>query len=406
MESCVFRSRAIALWCAAAVLLVPRIACGHATGENYVWLNIDEAHLEGRFEVRLADLRAVLGLTIPEVYEDARPIVEGLAGSVTPYLTSEFTVSGPDGPIGLTFGAADLLRSPTMGHFARFHFRSETIEIPDRLTIRNTLFFDGNPDPRHRSLICMEYNKKAGTNYTVEVEDPAAGELKTRRPSFTAMVFAPHKAEQSLDLMRVQGVYGTPQFFKLGIKQVPKSLDHVLAFVALLLPAVLYRPTIGGDLRPADGPIRAIARSVLVCVVFGVCLSVVYGLSAWGVVRVPGRLVGAAAAFAVGVVAFNNIRPFFGASALVIIGALGMLHGLWLAEGLADLPFRMRSLNRIVVYFGLGFDAAMAAVVVFCVGLLYAIRRWSRYQSVVLKGGSAGICAIAAWLFVQRAIWP
>ena len=44
-------------------------AWGHAAGENYVWFNLAENHLEGRFEIRLPDLRDPLGLDIPEDYD-------------------------------------------------------------------------------------------------------------------------------------------------------------------------------------------------------------------------------------------------------------------------------------------------------------------------------------------------
>lgn len=45
--------------------LVPGLLAAHATGENYVWLNVEASHLEGRFEIRLADLESRFEIELP-----------------------------------------------------------------------------------------------------------------------------------------------------------------------------------------------------------------------------------------------------------------------------------------------------------------------------------------------------
>ncbi len=65
----------------------------HSTGENYVWLNVAGAHIEGRFEIRLGDLERRFGLDLPKDPEGVRQALESSAPRVQDYLRENFAIS-------------------------------------------------------------------------------------------------------------------------------------------------------------------------------------------------------------------------------------------------------------------------------------------------------------------------
>ena len=67
----------------AALLVVvaalnPNVSYAHAKGENYVWINVEENYIDGRFEIRREDLNTKLGVDIDSI-GDTR--LEGLQAS-------------------------------------------------------------------------------------------------------------------------------------------------------------------------------------------------------------------------------------------------------------------------------------------------------------------------------------
>jgi len=71
---------------------------------------------------------------------------------------------------------------------------------------------------------------------------------------------------------------------------------------------------------------------------------------------------------------------------------------------MGHLPFRMVNLLRIVVGFNIGVELGQIAIVALVVPVLFALRRASWYQPVVLRGVSGVLALVAAWWFVERSL--
>jgi len=69
-----------------------------------------------------------------------------------------------------------------------------------------------------------------------------------------------------------------------------------------------------------------------------------------------------------------------------------------------DLPFRMGDLKTLLLSFNVGVELGQLAIVIAVFPLIFFLRRWTHYQTVVLIGGSVLICVWASIWFYERAI--
>ncbi|MBT8446342.1 MAG: HupE/UreJ family protein [Gammaproteobacteria bacterium] len=365
-------------------VISPGVAA-HATGENYVWLNRQADHLEGRFQVRLADLRAKLGLSLPEELEAAETRVKETDAQVQAYLREHFSIRLDGRDVPIEFTGTMLVKARKLGHFAEYQFRSAPMKVPDRLSVRNTLFFQD--DPFHRSLLLVKYDELAGKQYGAE---------------FAALVFSPANDEQVLDFTDIRGLLPNGAFVWQGMLHIWIGIDHVLFLVALLIPAVLVRRD--ADWHPAEG-FRTVFWNVLKMVtVFTIAHSITLALAALEIVQLPSRLVESVIALSIILVALNNIFPRYREGTLLIIFAFGLFHGLGFASVMGELPFRMQDLVWVLVAFNVGVEIGQVAIVLVVVPLIFALRNRSFYRELVPVYGSACLAVIAAYWFMERAL--
>ena len=379
----------LALLAAAWVLLLGGFttmpAWGHATGENYVWLNARDTHLEGRFAIRLDDLRTKLDLELPAEYEAAKAHVAATAQTVQRYIQERFSIINGAEALPIHFTETDLQQADQLGHFAQYHYRTAPLEVPDKLTIRNRLLFEG--DPFHRGLLLVEYNHKTGANYGGE---------------FTAMVFSPSNDVQELDFNDIRGLLPIRDFIWQGVLHIWIGIDHILFLVALLLPAVLVRRD--NRWEPVDNFRAAFWNIVKIVTVFTVAHSITLGLAALEIVQLPARFVESMIALSIILVALNNIYPIFRRGVLLIVFLFGLFHGLGFASVMGDLPFRMQDLLYVLLAFNAGVEIGQIAIVAAVFLVIFSLRKHDFYTRTVPVYGSTTLCAVAGYWFVERAL--
>ena len=372
----------------ALALLWPAAAHGHATGESYVWLNVEASHLSGRFELRVDDLRDRLGLAIPRHEEGRRQAVLATAPQVQTYLRAHFSLASGGEPLAYEFTATDLTEIDTLGAFARYHYRTAPLEIADRLEVRNEVLLAD--DRFYRSLLCIAYDRRRDAEYGDE---------------FTALVFSASNSRQVLDLTDVRGLLRVRDFVWQGILHIWIGIDHVLFLIALLLTAVLLRrPADGGaGWQPVGGFRAALWNIVKIVTTFTVAHSITLSLAALDVVRLPSRLVESIIALSIVLVALNNLVPKFTERNWILIFFFGLFHGMGFASVMGDLPFRMTNLVQVLLAFNLGVEIGQLAIVAAAFPLLFLSRRSGYSRPVVLVGGSVVIGLVAAYWFAERA---
>ncbi len=373
-------------------VMTAALAHGHATGENYVWLNVEPDHLEGRFEIRLDDLEAKLGFSLPEDLDAARTVARERASEIQQYLRAHFALEANGADIPLQFTGTDVVEVETLGRFVHYAYRTASMVIPDELQVRNRILFED--DRFHRSLLCIEYDKRGGAT-------------KEYGEEFTALLFSPSNDEQVLDLNNIDGLLRVRDFIWQGVLHIWIGIDHVLFLIALLLTAVLVRrkaSDAASNWEPVDRFQAGFWNVVKIVTIFTVAHSITLRLAALDIIRLPSRLVESIIALSIVLVAANNLFPRFRESRWLLIFGFGLFHGMGFASVMGELPFRMGSLVKVVVAFNIGVELGQLAIVAVVFPLIFLVRRASWYRPVVLVGGSILIGAMALYWFAERAL--
>ncbi len=355
----------------------------HASGENYVWINVAETHLEGHFEINFVDLKKKLLIEVD--LEDPEQSVRSTASAVQEYIQQHFRILAAGVELPYEFTGTGVFGEPPS--YARYYYRTPETTVPDTLTIQNDLLFE--EDPLHRSLIAMEYNSKTGEEYGEE---------------FATLIFTPANTERELDLLSITGLLDWRAFVWQGVIHIWKGIDHILFLIALLLPAVLVRED--KKWRPVASFGAAFWNILKIVTIFTIAHSITLGLAALNLVQVHSRLVESAIAFSIILVGLNTIFPISGKSSWMIIFFFGLFHGLGFASVMSELPFRIVNLISVLLSFNVGVELGQLAIVACVFPLIFLLREQRFYVPVILRCGALAIVLVASYWFVERAFGP
>ncbi|MEQ9406946.1 MAG: HupE/UreJ family protein [Fuerstiella sp.] len=167
----------------------------------------------------------------------------------------------------------------------------------------------------HRSLLCLERNRKTGEKYEGE---------------FAALIFSADNPTQQLNLTSIEMLLRPRDFVWQGVLHIWIGLDHILFIITLLLPAVLiYKEA---EWQPVPKFRTAFWNIVRIVTIFTVAHSITLSLAALGLVRLPSRLVESVIALSIVLVALNTITPGFRDRTWIVIFVFGLFHGLGFAS--------------------------------------------------------------------------
>lgn len=366
--------------CGAILLLaLAQTAFAHSTGENYVFLNIDEDALHVRVELHENELESEFGLELQEETPDAAALQPVVA-----YVLAHLEISAFDQPLQFAFKDAGRMTLP-QGEFLHLHFAADWPgALPEALTISQTLFFEANP--RHRGLLLIERNAVAGRDFGEE---------------YTALIFRPDNAVQELDLVNVPGLLQMREFLWQGAWHILIGYDHILFLLSLLLTSVLVWRS--AQWQAEESFRRSLLNVAGIVTVFTVAHSISLSLAALEIVKLPSQPVELVIAASIIVMALNNLRPFLPARWTVIF-IFGLFHGLGFATVMGHLTFRMVDLVKVMVLFNVGVELGQLGIVLIAFPVLYYLRKQSWFVPVVVRGGSVAITAVAAYWLVERAL--
>lgn len=374
----------------------------HTTGETYVWLNVERENITGRVEINLNDLREKLKVPVPEQSDLQEDFLESNRELILKYIKTHFEIRADETLLPVEYTTISVLALPgEEGSYAQYHYQTPSGRVPDIITIRNSLFVDFNFT--HRSLVCVERNRKSGQEFEGE---------------FTAMVFGSHNPEQELDLTHIELLLRPRDFVWQGILHIWIGIDHILFIIALLLPAVLRferaeQPTVLEAEGEKDGdqsgwsavPSFRIAfwNILRIVTIFTIAHSITLSLAALGVVRLPSRLIESVIAFSIVLVVWNTFTQQFKESNWFIIFGFGLFHGMGFASVMSDLPFRMVHLIKVLIGFNVGVEIGQLAIVAIVFPVLFLLRKCTWFVPVILQGGSLIIGLVAMYWFIERA---
>ncbi len=354
-------------------------ASAHATGEHYAFLDVEEDALRVRLELHERDLESQFGLQLQEEVPAAEVLEPILA-----YALERFEVRVADQPLDFRLTSADVFAPPQGKFLQLFLEASWPGALPERLVVRQTLFFEDQP--RHRGLLLIEHNAVIDRDFGEE---------------YTALVFSPERDVQELDLVDVPGLLRIRQFLWQGAWHILIGYDHILFLISLLLTSVLARRD--DNWMPQDSFKRSLINVAAIVTVFTIAHSVSLSLAALDIVKLPSRPVEIIIALSIIVMALNNLRPFLPGRWIVIF-FFGLFHGLGFATVMGHLTFRMVDLVKVMVTFNVGVELGQLAIVFVAFPVLYLLRKQTWFIPVVVRGGSVVIAAIAAYWMIERVI--
>lgn len=368
------------------LLVVSFNAFAHAPRENYVWINIEDDHISGRFELNVADIDNKLKINVDSNSAARLAGVADNAEAIQSYLLSNFSMSDSEGDIPISFVKTGL--SAEAADFAQFFFKSDRLPKSDELSITNTVFLTpefSKDDRLHRSLIVLEYNKAENKDFGLDTP---------------FLVFSPQKSTATLDTVNPSAILEWKDFLVQGVLHIWLGLDHVLFVLVLLLSTVLIVKN--GDWQPIDKFRSAFFKTLKIITIFTIAHSITLSLAAFGLVSINSAFIETVIAVSIIAVALNNLVPVFNAHAWILVFVFGLFHGLGFASVMADLQFRTGLMGHILLMFNVGVELGQFAIVALVFPLFFFMRKSSYYRTGVVIPISVLSILLATYWVIER----
>ncbi|MCH6255173.1 HupE/UreJ family protein [Puniceicoccaceae bacterium K14] len=360
-------------------------AYGHTQGENYVFLEFHPETIDGRFEIRYDEIKEKLGV---DIFVDGQPSLEALnktAPQVHQYISENFEI-GPDDASAYKIDFTQSTLFNPEGGWAQYHFEIKTGPTPDFLHITHEMCYEN--DRLHRGVLVIEEGVWPSEGYKMQI----------------SMVFSGSNTSQVLDVKNPPEAMTPLTMIWQGMLHIWIGIDHILFLLALALPIVLIKENSKWVGTPKLG---ASLKSLLkVVTVFTIAHSITLLLASLDIVTLSSRLVESVIALSIILVGVNNVIGRNHNTSLLIILVLGLFHGLGFASVMGELPFRISELKPFILMilgFNLGVEIGQLAILLIVFPLLFALRKTSFYQPIILKGGSILLVVIAGYWFIERA---
>lgn len=349
-------------------------AFAHKPSDSYLRLQVEGAAIEGRWDINLRDLHALIGLD-----------VDGNGAITWRELQRRRTAVTEAAMAGLavrTGNAACDLRVTDLavvdhadGTYAALSLAAQCPAPIRELTLDYDLLFDR--DPTHRGLVNLAF---AGTRSAI------------LSPGQPRAVFAPDHAGTARLFWR---------YLREGALHIWGGIDHMLFLVCLLMPAMLTRRD--GAWVPVASGRQAFIDVLKIVTAFTLAhaLSLTAATLDW--LRPPTRWTEAAVAATIVITAFNNLRPLVRLDRLWWVAfGFGLIHGAGYANVLGSLGLPAGVMTVALLGFNLGVEGGQILVAAIVMPMAFILRHQSWYRHGIVVPGSVIIAALASLWLVQR----
>ena len=364
----------------------------HSPDQSYLYLRVYKSSMGGRFEMTGKDMNKALGLNLSDdLTEEA---LQAHLPAIHEYLKSRSSFQSELGNYSVRFTELTILDLEEMEDFARFHFELENLnEVPDNMDIGYNVLFD--KDDKHRGMLIVEYNWKAGI-----VDNEA----------LISNIYSPDKTQQGLSLADASLWKGFVALVKLGVWHIWIGLDHILFILALILPAVVYRRKESdalaaaskvGEWMPVEKFKPAFWYIIKIITFFTVAHSITLALASLQIINLPSRFVESVIAISIALAALHNITPIFKSKEWIIAFGFGLFHGFGFASVLGDKGLGGDFLTLSLLGFNVGVEIGQVLIICMIFPILFLIRKLPLYKNVI-NYGSALLILISLYWFIER----
>ncbi|GAC1466797.1 MAG: hypothetical protein PVSMB1_16000 [Gemmatimonadaceae bacterium] len=179
------------------------------------------------------------------------------------------------------------------------------------------------------------------------------------------------------------------QYFALGFTHIlPKGLDHVLFVLGIFLLSARW-------------------RSILLQVsTFTIAHSITLGLTMYGIVSLPAKVVEPMIALSIAYVAIENLLTSELKSwRLALVFSFGLLHGMGFAGVLRDLGLPRSQFLTALLTFNGGVEAGQLTVIAMAfLAVAYWRSNQATYRRLIVRPASFVIALVGAYWTVQRIV--
>jgi hypothetical protein len=369
-------------------------AFAHFPDQSYIYLQIRENSVAGRFEISTKDINKVFGLNLKPGFamEEVAPHLAKIQGYV---LQNTSFNSGQEGDYQIRFTETDILRAESFGDFVLLKFELQGVKnLPKKMNVYYEAFTKDISG--HTALLVIEENKNTGVANNESMHSLEFSLGKTRGELSTTENF----------LMR-----SLWEMIKSGVWHIWIGFDHILFLLALLLPSVLkFR---SNDRKPGDKfnnkvwtPVErlkpALINVVKIVTFFTIAHSITLFLAAFQIVSLPPRLIESIIAISIALAAMHNIYPIFSGKEWLIAFAFGLFHGFGFASVLAEKGLIGNYMGLSIFGFNLGVEIGQLAIILVVFPILFLLRKTSMYPKIRVFGSLIFIVFSLYW-FVERA---
>ena len=366
------------------LLLLPSSAFAHRLGESYVYFQVTDDQLTGRFEALASDIDKVLALDTDGDGKVSKEEISAEGDKVFRFFADRLFLADQGKELTIEPGEVGLLKTKH-GPFALIDFTvPELTNVPETLTIAYRPLSDVI-NPAHLGFALIESNTRTGTS---------------ENESRVSLVFRRDGGEQTLHLNGEPWPKVLKEFVIHGIWHIWLGFDHVVFLITLLLPSVMM--AVSSKWMPQEEFRSAFWTVVKIATVFTLSHSVTLSLAALEIVTLPPTLVEAIIALSIAAVAILNMFPAMHRYVLGLVFAFGLFHGFGFANVLA--PLGLATGEKIVglAGFNIGVEIGQVAIIIAIFPILWLLRRWQFYPPLAFRVGSFALVALAAVWFLER----
>ena len=380
--------------CFLSILAFHSIAFAHFPDQSYIYLQIQENSVTGRFEISTGDLNKVFGLDLRAglTKEDLAPHL----AKIQEYVLQNASFSAREGgDYQIRFTEPDILRAEAFGDFVLLKFELEGVKnVPEKIDVKYEAFIKDIAG--HTALLVIEENKKSGL---------------ANNESMHSLEFSTGKTKQELSTTEDFLLPSFLAMIRSGIWHIWIGFDHILFLLALLLPSVLSFRSKDDGLppefdtkvwKPVERFKPALKNVVLIVTCFTIAHSITLCLAAFEIISLPSRLIESIIAFSIALAAIHNIYPLISGREWLIAFVFGLFHGFGFAGILAEKGLGGDYLVLSVFGFNLGVEIGQMAIIVLVFPILFLLRRTFLYPKIRVFG-SIFLIFMSLYWFIERA---
>ncbi|RYG54798.1 MAG: HupE/UreJ family protein [Chitinophagaceae bacterium] len=369
-------------------------AFAHLPDQSYIYLQIRENSVAGRFEITSKDLNKVFGLDLKPGF--TKEAVAPHLAKIQEYMLQNASFgSGEEGNYNIRFTSTDILRAETFGDFFLLNFELEGVKnLPGKINVRYEAFI--NEIAGHTALLVIEENTNTGI---------------ANNESMYSLEFSPGNARQELSTTENFMMRSLWEMMKSGMWHIWIGFDHILFLLALLLPSVLKFGSgagvvAGGTRRNVWIPVErlkpALINVVKIVTCFTIAHSITLCLAAFNIISLPPRLIESIIAISIALAAIHNIFPLFAGKEWLIAFVFGLFHGFGFASVLAERGLVGNYMALSIFGFNVGVEIGQLVIILLVFPILFLLRKTSMYPKVLVIGSIILILFSLYW-FIERA---